>query len=118
MGSRGFGVVSENGDHTDGASEDTLFEMISDLNDTDNTFVVVEPDTDDPTWYASVAVLEGQGFEIVLRDAAFREHKVHTDTNIDRIASDLIVWLAARNVSGRPARPTSDMPSTAEARPA
>ncbi|MEV1023037.1 hypothetical protein [Streptomyces sp. NPDC050264] len=109
MGSRGYGVVSENGDHIDGASEDALFEMISELNDTDNTFIVVEPDTEDPTWFASVAVLEGQGFEIACRDPAYREHKVHTDTNIGRIALDLIVWLAARNLPGQPARPVPEI---------
>ncbi|MEW2391042.1 hypothetical protein AB0933_22065 [Streptomyces venezuelae] len=109
MGSRGYGVVSENGDHIEGASEDTLFEMISELNDTDNTFIVVEPDMDDPTWFASVAVLEGQGYEIVRRDAAYREHKVDVDTDVGRIAFDLIVWLAARNFPGQPTRPVTDM---------
>lgn len=70
MGARGYGVVSENGDHIEGASEDALFEMITALDDTDNTFIVIEPDTDDPTWFASVAVLDEGGYEIVRRDSA------------------------------------------------
>ncbi|MEU6673857.1 hypothetical protein [Streptomyces sp. NPDC046925] len=109
MGSRGYGVVSENGDRIDGASEDALFEMISALDDTHNTFIVIEPDTDDPAWFASVAVLEGQGFEVVRRDPAYREHKVHTDSDISRIAFDLIVWLAARNLASQPGSPTPDI---------
>ncbi|NHI11099.1 hypothetical protein STPH2_6468 [Streptomyces sp. KO7888] len=35
---------SENGDHIDDPSEDALFELLGDLNDTDNTFVVIQPD--------------------------------------------------------------------------
>jgi len=59
---------SENGDHVDAPSEDALFMLISDLNGTDNTFVVVQPDEDDPAWFASVAVLDEGGYEIVRRD--------------------------------------------------
>ncbi|MFF8646458.1 hypothetical protein [Streptomyces sp. NPDC015345] len=108
MGARGYGVVSENGDRIEGASEDALFEMISALDDTDNTFIVVEPDTDDPTWFASVAILDEGGYEIVRRDSAHHEHRVHKETDISRIALDLIVWLAARNIPGRPARRITD----------
>ncbi|MDX3500291.1 hypothetical protein ACKI1I_46670 [Streptomyces turgidiscabies] len=98
---------SENGDHIDDPSEDALFELISELNDKDNTFVVVQPDQDDPAWFVSVAVADEGGYEIVRRDTTRREHKVDTDTSIDRIAGDLIVWLAARNFPGRPTHQTS-----------
>lgn len=107
-GVRGYGVVSENGDNIEGASEDALFEMISALDDTDNTFIVIEPHTDDSAWFASVAVLEEGGYEIARRDFAHHEHKVHTETDISRIALDLIVWLAARNAPGQPARRGTD----------
>lgn len=103
-----FGADSENGEHIDGPSEDALFELIGALNDSDNTFVVIEPDEDDPSWFASVAVVEEGGYEIVRRDAAHREHKVHTDTDIGRIALDLTIWLAARNFPRRPTRPFTD----------
>ncbi|MEV0521936.1 hypothetical protein AB0I66_00795 [Streptomyces sp. NPDC050439] len=109
MGARGYGVVSESGDHIEGASEDALFEMISALDGTDNTFIVIEPDTDGPAWFASVAVLEEGGYEIVRSDSARREHKVHTETDISRIALDLIVWLAARNIPGQPAKRGTDL---------
>ena len=87
---------SENGDHVDDPSEDSLFMLISDLNGTDNTFVVVQPDEDDPAWFASVGVLDEGGYEIVRRDTTRREHNVTTETSIDRIAGDLTKWLAAR----------------------
>ncbi|MGW6692132.1 hypothetical protein [Streptomyces sp. NPDC054961] len=87
---------SENGDHIDDPSEDALFMLIGDLNGTDNTFVVIQPDEDDPAWFASVAVLDEGGYEIVRRDTTRREHEVTTETSIDQIAGDLTKWLAAR----------------------
>ncbi|WP_394427121.1 hypothetical protein [Streptomyces sp. SGAir0957] len=87
---------SENGDHVDDPSEDALFELVSDLNGIDNTFVVIQPDEDDPAWFASVAVSETGGYEIVRRDTSRREHAVAVETGIDQIAGDLIKWLASR----------------------
>ncbi|MFE6871964.1 hypothetical protein ACFVFS_36165 [Kitasatospora sp. NPDC057692] len=99
---------SENGDHIDDPSEDAIFMLVDDLNDTDNTFVVIQPDEDDPVWYVSVTVLDEGGYEIVRRDASRREHDVITETSIGTIARDLILWLAARNFPGRPTRHTFD----------
>lgn len=93
---------SENGDHIDDPSEDALFELISDLNDTDNTFVVIQPDQDEPVWFTSVAVLENGGYEVVRRDASRREHEVCVEASINRIANDLTVWMAARHSTERP----------------
>lgn len=87
---------SENGDHIDDPSEDALFMLISDLNDTDNTFVVIQPDEDEPAWFASVAVLDEGGYEVVRRDTSRREHDVSVETTIGRIAGDMTKWLAAR----------------------
>ncbi|WP_427921584.1 hypothetical protein [Streptomyces sp. cg40] len=89
---------SENGDHIEDPSEDALFELISELNDADNMFVVVQSDQDDPAWFASVAVIDEGDYEIVRRDTTRRGHQVDTDATINRIASDLIVWLAARDL--------------------
>lgn len=65
MGAQYYGADSENGDGIDDPSEDALFMMISDLNNSDNTFVVVQPDEEDPVWFASVAVLDEGGYDIV-----------------------------------------------------
>ncbi|MFJ5221254.1 hypothetical protein ACIP98_42545 [Streptomyces sp. NPDC088354] len=97
VAARYYCADSENGDHVDDPSEDALFMLVADLNDTDNTFVVVQPDQDDPAWFASVAVLDAGGYEIVHRDATRREHDVSVETSTDRIAGDLIKWLAARS---------------------
>lgn len=96
MAARSYCADSENGDHVDDPSEDALFMLIGGLDDSDNTFVVIQPDQDDPVWFASVAVLDEGGYEVVRRDTTRREHDVTVETSIDRIAGDLTKWLAAR----------------------
>ncbi|MER7828494.1 hypothetical protein ABTX85_38880 [Streptomyces sp. NPDC096097] len=108
MGAQYYGADSENGDRIDDPSEDALFMMIGDLNNSDNTFVVVQPDEDDPVWFASVAVLDEGGYEIVRRDATRNEHEVTTATSINDIARDLTIWMAARDFPGRPTRQVSE----------
>ncbi|MFF7048157.1 hypothetical protein ACFY94_07275 [Streptomyces griseorubiginosus] len=107
-GARFCGADSENGDRIDDPSEDALFMMISDLNDSDNTFVVVQPDEDDPVWFVSVAVLDEGGYEVVRRDTTRNEHEVTTSTSINDIAHDLTIWMAARNHPERPSRQNID----------
>ncbi|MFD7324229.1 hypothetical protein ACFV9D_24545 [Streptomyces sp. NPDC059875] len=62
----------------DDPSEDALFMLIDDLNGSDNTFVVIQPDENDPAWFTSVAVLDEGGYEVVRRDTVRREHDVTT----------------------------------------
>ncbi|MFF5757643.1 hypothetical protein ACFY7A_19630 [Streptomyces longwoodensis] len=108
MGAQYYGADSENGDRIDDPSEDSLFMMISDLNDSDNTFVVLQPDEDDPVWFASVAVLDEGGYEIVRRDTSRNEHEVTTATSVNGIARDLTLWMAARDFPGRPTKQVTD----------
>ncbi|MFE0700572.1 hypothetical protein [Streptomyces sp. NPDC058872] len=96
MAAEHYCADSENGDHIDDPSEDALFMLIGDLDGTDNTFVVIQPDEDDPAWFASVAVLDEGGYEVIRRDTTRREHDVIVETDRDRIAGDLTTWLAAR----------------------
>ncbi|GGQ43051.1 MULTISPECIES: hypothetical protein [Streptomyces] len=108
MGAAYYRAESENGDHIADPSEDALFMLIDDLNDSDNTFVVIQPDEDDPVWFTSVAVLDEGGYEVVRRDTTRDEHDVATETSTDRIARDLTLWMAARNFPGRPTQHTSN----------
>lgn len=108
MGARYYGADTEDGDHIDDPSEDALFMLIDSLNDSDNTFVVVQPDDEDPPWFASVTVQEEGGYEIVRRDTTRHEHEVTTDTSINQIANDLTKWMAARDIPGRPTRRTNE----------
>lgn len=108
MGAAYYRAESESGDHIEDPSEDALFMLVDDLNDTDNTFVVIQPDEDDPAWFTSVTVLDEGGYEVVRRDTTRREHDVATETSIDRIARDLTIWMAARDFPGRPTQPTSN----------
>ncbi|MFD3919889.1 hypothetical protein [Streptomyces sp. NPDC058595] len=95
-GAQYYGADSENGDRIDDPSEDALFMMISDLNDSDNTYVVVQPDGDAPVWSASVAVLDEGGYETVRRDTTRDEHEVTTSAGVNDIARDLTIWMAGR----------------------
>ena len=108
MGAAYYRADSENGDHIDDPSEDALFMLIDDLNGSDNTFVVIQPDEDDPVWFASVAVLEEGGYEVIRRDTTRREHDVATHTSIDQIARGLTIWMAARDFPRRPTRQITD----------
>ncbi|MFE0704676.1 hypothetical protein [Streptomyces sp. NPDC058872] len=96
MAARYYCADSESGDHVDDPSEDALFMLIGDLNDSDNTFVVIQPDQDDPGWFASVTVLDEGGYEVVRRDTTRREHDVTVESSNNRIAGDLTKWLATR----------------------
>ena len=95
---------AENGDGIDDPSEDALFMMIGELNHADNTFVVIQPDTEDPAWFASVSLLDQGGYEVELRDMRHREHELTIQHDPDRIAREVTIWLAARNG----ARPSAD----------
>ncbi|ANW21725.1 hypothetical protein [Streptomyces clavuligerus] len=98
MSAQYYGARSENGDRIDDPSEDALFMMISDLNNSDNTFVVVQPDEDDPVWFTSVAVLDDEdAYEIVRRDTTCNEHGITMATSVNDIARDLTIWMAARD---------------------
>ncbi|BFP50204.1 hypothetical protein SCMC78_00110 [Streptomyces sp. CMC78] len=91
MGAQCYGADSENGDRIDDPFEGVPAMMISDIKDADNTFVVVQPDEDDPVWFASVAVLDEGGYEIVRRDTNRNEHKIITSISINDIARDLTI---------------------------
>ncbi|MFJ6460183.1 hypothetical protein ACIQM0_03840 [Streptomyces sp. NPDC091387] len=101
MGAAYYRADSEDGDHIDDPSEDALFMLIDDLNTSDNTFVVIHPEGDDPVWFASVAVLDEGGYEVVRRDTTRPEQDIATETSIGRIAADLTIWMAARDFAGR-----------------
>jgi hypothetical protein len=108
MGVAYYRADSENGDRIDDPSEDALFMLIDDLDAAGNTFVVIQPDQDDPAWFTSVAVLDGGGYEVVRRDTTRREHDVVTATDIGRIARDLTIWMAARDYPEQPTQHTSN----------
>ncbi|MFE6713925.1 hypothetical protein [Streptomyces sp. NPDC057695] len=108
MGAAYYRAESESGDHIEDPSEDALFMLIDDLNGSDNTFVVIQPDEDDPGWFTSVAVLDEGGYEVVRRDTTRREHDVAIETSIDEIARGLTIWMAARDFPGRPNQHTTN----------
>ncbi|MFE2993247.1 hypothetical protein [Streptomyces sp. NPDC059262] len=115
MGTTHYHAESERGDSVEDPSEDALFMLIDDLNSSDNTFVVVQPDEDDPAWFASVAVLDEGGYEVVRRDSIRGDHEVDTKADIDRIASDLTIWMAARTSPGGLPRATENFWNTPQA---
>jgi len=94
---RYYDANTENGNHIDDPSEDALYELVEDLNDTDNTFVIVSAADEALTWWASVARREEGGFEVVRRDPSRHEHEVEIQHRASHIAKDLTIWLAGRS---------------------
>src|SRR4051794_33578854 len=92
-----FYADTETGDHLHQPSTDTLTQVIGGLDQTDNTFVTLLPDSDNPTWYASVSLLADGTFEVERRDTATGEHQTTTSTDPQTIAADLIKWTTNRN---------------------
>ncbi|GHI20290.1 hypothetical protein Shyd_16610 [Streptomyces hydrogenans] len=119
MGAQYYGADSENGDRIDDPSEDALFMLISGLNDSDNTFVVVQPDEDAPVWFASVAVLDEGGYEIVRRDTTRNEHEVTTATDINghRSRPHHLRWPPATSPDDPPSTPATSKPAARHPHP-
>lgn len=59
-----------------------------------NSFLVILPDTDTPTWHASVAH-QGAGYLVERRDQNGQDTKT-TAADPAQIATDLITWLRQR----------------------
>jgi hypothetical protein len=95
---------TEDGGHWDDPSEDLLFELIDELNRTDNTFVIIEPDGESADWFASVSLLQEGTYEMEWRDIARRDHELTVETDRGHIAKQLTRWLAARHHPGKPTR--------------
>ena len=74
-------------DHT------TIRDLISGLGPS-NSFLVVLPDTDVPTWHASVTH-QGAGYLVEHRDENGHDTKT-TATDPTQITTDLIAWLQQR----------------------
>ena len=104
MGAGYYSADTENGDHVDDPSEDSLFMLTEDLDHDGNTFFTITPADDDPAWYASVTLLPDGTYELERADPDRGEHHRGTLTSPGAIARNLIIWLAARDYPGRPVR--------------
>ncbi|MGY0235518.1 hypothetical protein [Longispora urticae] len=91
---------TEDGDHIEDPSEDSLFMLLTDLDATGNTYLTVTPPDDTATWYVSVARCDDGGYEVEYRDPHRREHEVIVHADAGRVALDLTVWLADRDHPG------------------
>jgi hypothetical protein len=91
-----FYADNETGDHLDQPTPEALAGLIADLNSRDNTFVTLLPDTDDPTWYASVTIEPNGHYQIERRDTTTGEHHSTTNTDQHAIAADLVTWATHR----------------------
>jgi hypothetical protein len=98
---------TENGDHIDDPSEDSLVMLLEDLTQDGNTFLTITPADDDPAWYASVTLLPAGTYQVEQADPARGEHHHDTVTSPGDIARDLTTWLAARDHPNRPIRRSS-----------
>ncbi|MEU3561852.1 hypothetical protein [Kitasatospora sp. NPDC006786] len=104
---------NENSERVDDPSEAAIRTLLNGLDTAENTFVVLQDSEDESSWYASVALEDEGGYEIVLRDPSCREHVVTTETSAEQIARDLVLWIARRDFRGRTGRHTAPRPDVA-----
>ncbi|MGV9314951.1 hypothetical protein ACWDR0_22610 [Streptomyces sp. NPDC003691] len=98
-----YGADSENGDRIADPSEDALFMMIGDLDESGNTFLHIRPDGPAPAWSATVTLVgtaKGNVYEVVRRDSGRNEHEVTVSSDPDDIARGLTIWMAGRGLRG------------------
>lgn len=62
----------------------------------DNIFVVIESDEDDPVWTASFAVLDDSGWEVIWRDGPCGESGVTIEEGINLLAHEPTIRMDAR----------------------
>jgi len=86
-------VDTEDGQYFIEPDQTTIGDLITGLGPS-NSFLVVLPDTDAPTWHASVA-RQGAGYLVEQRDENGRDTKTAA-TDPTQIATDLIAWLQQR----------------------
>lgn len=84
--------------------------LISDLNDADNTFVVIQPDEDELAWFASADALDEGGYEVRPARHQPREHDVSVKTAIGHIAGDLTKMADRQLPTTRPRGPRLRLP--------
>lgn len=104
MAAERYCADTENGDHVDDPSARVLTRLIATLDEADNTFVVIQPDTDDPAWYSSVVLLDPRTYEVERQDHRTSEHTKTTMTNPATIAHDLTTWMTSRQPDDQPPR--------------
>jgi hypothetical protein len=113
MGADYYSADTENGDHTDDPSEDGLFMLLEDLDQTGNTFITITPAAADLAWHASVTLLSSGSYEVERADPARNEQHRDTATDPSDIARSLTIWLAARHCQDD----QQDQKPTSETRP-
>ncbi|MCT9930188.1 hypothetical protein N5079_08110 [Planotetraspora sp. A-T 1434] len=96
MAAQHYCADTDDGYHLDDPSPEALVVLISELNHTDNTFMAVQPDGDDPPWSVSVSLREDDTYEIERREGPGQEPHQTTHTNGGATAEELLSWLAAR----------------------
>lgn len=85
---------AENGQFRDDPDHDGLFAMISSLNQSDNTFVTVNPADDSLAWYGSVSFLSSGSYEVELADPDHHEHQVTIHADLSTATKTISRWLA------------------------
>ena len=92
-----YSADAENGDSCDDPSEGVVFDMIRELNDTDNTFVVIQPAGHRGPSLVRVGVAPGRGrLRSRIPGHNHREHELTVQHDVSRIAKDTTIWLASR----------------------
>lgn len=92
----GYIADTEDGRYETNPDTSKLTELIGQLNADDNTFLVILPDTDTPTWHASVTYTAGS-YLVERNDTRTSDDQKTTAINPQTIATDLTTWINQRS---------------------
>ncbi|MFB4314016.1 SMI1/KNR4 family protein [Actinomadura sp. 21ATH] len=91
-----FRATTENGEVVDNPAGDAIRALMDGLDTTDNTFVIIEPIEDDPSWYMVISLRHGDTFEVERRDLARQEHELADQAGRASVAEAAATWIAQR----------------------
>jgi hypothetical protein len=94
-----YQAESESGLRLDDPTEIEIRGLVRGLDRDVNTFVTVE--SDDASWYGSIAVADDGGYEVVLSDPSGAELDVATEPALRPAVRRVVGWAARRDVRGR-----------------
>jgi hypothetical protein len=92
-------VRIESGRSIDNPTKEDIAQLLTELGNPRNTFLVVEWPSGVPRWQALARLRPDGAYEVEYREDLTRQHRIKTGRNASQIAADLTEWVAKRKPS-------------------